>query len=136
MENKKSNVVRIEKGERRQLPNKAFDMEYQTERYREVQFLASKGIQYTFVKKTRDYGISQYKYEKTPALFAALVEFYSMLEAEKRVNEKKVVPMRKDKKAENKAEPAVEVAAESKVKTAAKSEQEIPAEAVTQDDTE
>lgn len=75
--------------ERRTLPNCAFDMEYQTERYREVKFLAEKGINYTFVRKTRDYGVSQYKYTKTPALFAALVEFYSLLEAEKAVKAKK-----------------------------------------------
>ena len=78
-----------QKFERRQLPNKAFDMEYQTERWREVQFLAEKGIQYTFVRKTRDYGVSQYKYKKTPALFAALVEFYSKLEAEKALKAKR-----------------------------------------------
>ena len=73
----------------RKLPKQAFDSEYMTEFLREVRFLTDKGIQYTFVKKTRDYGISQYKYKKTPALFAALVEFYATLEAEKNVRKKK-----------------------------------------------
>lgn len=73
----------------RKLPKQAFDSEYMTEFLREVRFLTDKGIKYTFVKKTRDYGVSQYKYKKTPALFAALVEFYAMLEAEKNVRKKK-----------------------------------------------
>ena len=66
---------------KRNLPNKAFDTEYSTMWHKEVDFLTSKGIRYTFVKKTRDYGISVYKYAKTPALFAALVEFYSTKES-------------------------------------------------------
>jgi len=73
---------------KRPLPKTAFDSEYKTEFLREVRFLAEKGIKYVFVKKTADYGISQYKYKKTPALFAALVEFYSMIEAEKAVKKK------------------------------------------------
>ena len=116
MEENKSNVVRMEKKDtvKRALPNKAFDMEYHTERYREVQFLAERGIHYTFVKRTKDYGVSQYKYKKTPALFAALVEFYSMLEAEKNVKKNNVVSIRKE----------------------VKQAEEIPAAAVTEDDTE
>ena len=74
----------------RKLPKQAFDSEYMTEFLREVRFLTDKGIKYTSVKKTRDYGISQYKYKKTPALFAALVEFYAVLEAEKNVRKKKL----------------------------------------------
>ena len=69
----------------RKIPKQAFDSEYMTEYLREVKFLTEKGIQYSFVKKTRDYGISQYKYKKTPTLFAALVEFYAILEAERTV---------------------------------------------------
>ena len=75
--------------ERKILPKQAFDSEYMTEYLREVRFLNEKGIKYSFVKKTRDYGVSQYKYKKSPALFAALVEFYSMLEAEKAVAKKR-----------------------------------------------
>lgn len=67
----------------RKLPKQAFDSEYMTEFLREVRFLTEKGIKYTFVRKTQDYGISQYKYKKTPALFAALVEFYATIEAER-----------------------------------------------------
>lgn len=68
---------------RRSLPNKAFDQEYMTEWVREVKFLADKGIPYTYVKRTPDYGISQFKYKKTPALFEALKEFYSQVEIER-----------------------------------------------------
>ena len=53
------------------LPNKAFDSEYMTEWGREVRFLADKGIRYTYVKIKPEYGIRQYKYRKTPELFAA-----------------------------------------------------------------
>lgn len=74
--------------ERRPLPKEAFDSEYQTEWLREMRFLGEKGIRYTFVRKTPDYGVSQFKYKKTPALFAALVEFYSMIEAEKNARRK------------------------------------------------
>ena len=72
----------------RPLPKNAFDREYMTEYGREVKFLAEKGIRYTFVRRTRDYGVSQYKYKKTPALFSALVEFYSMLDAERETKSK------------------------------------------------
>lgn len=74
--------------ERRVLPKTAFDSEYMTERLREVRFLTERGIKYTFVRKTPDYGISQYKYRKTPQLFAALVEFYARLEAEYELRKK------------------------------------------------
>lgn len=76
----------------RKLPKKAFDSEYMTEFLREVRFLTEKGIKYTFVKKTMPYGISQYKYKKTPALFSALVEFYSMIEAERAVRKNNIKP--------------------------------------------
>ena len=67
----------------RRLPNKAFDQEYMTEWVREVKFLQEKGIRYVYVKKTPDYGVSQFKYKKTPELFAALFEFYTQVTAEK-----------------------------------------------------
>lgn len=72
----------------RKIPKNAFDSEYATEFLREVRFLSSKGIRYTFVHKTSEYGISRYKYTKTPALFAALIEFYSMIEAERNLRKK------------------------------------------------
>jgi hypothetical protein len=71
--------------ERKILPKQAFDSEYMTEFLREMRFLSSKGIRYTYIRKTRKYGVSQFKYKKTPALFAALVEFYATLEAERNV---------------------------------------------------
>lgn len=68
---------------RRSLPNKAFDQEYMTEWIREVKFLAEKGIRYVYVKRTPDYGVSQFKYKKTPALFEALTEYYRQVENER-----------------------------------------------------
>ena len=65
------------------LPNKAFDSEYMTEWVREVRFLADKGIRYTYVKIKPEYGIRQYKYRKTPELFAALLDFYVQVANEK-----------------------------------------------------
>ena len=71
---------------RESIPNKAFDSEYMTEWVREVKFLADKGIKYTFVKKTPEYNIKQYKYTKTPELFVALAEFYYQTANEKAYN--------------------------------------------------
>ena len=71
---------------REPLPNKAFDSEYMTEWVREVKFLADKGINYTFVRKTPVYNIKQYKYTKTPELFVALAEFYYQMANEKAYN--------------------------------------------------
>lgn len=48
-----------------------------------MRYLTEKGIKYTFVRKTRDFGISQFKYKKTPELFQALAEFYAQIEKEK-----------------------------------------------------
>lgn len=68
------------------LPNKAFDSEYMTEWGREVKFLADKGINYTFIRKTPVYNIKQYKYTKTPELFVALAEFYYQIRNERAYN--------------------------------------------------
>ena len=83
------------------IPNKAFDSEYMTEWVREVRFLASKGIRYTFVKRTPEYNIRQYKYTKTPELFMALAEFYCQARNERvfnKLNEmlKEGVPVSKE----------------------------------------
>lgn len=78
--------------ERKPIPKTAFDSEYSTEFLREVKFLTEKGIRYTFVKKKPEYGISQFKYKKTPALFSALVEFYAKFEAERKVKKNEVSP--------------------------------------------
>lgn len=69
--------------QKQKLPNKAFDMEYSTMWGREVRFLLEKGIKCSFVKKTKEYGVSQFKYKKTPKLFAALIEFYTQVENER-----------------------------------------------------
>jgi len=74
--------------ERKIIPKNAFDSEYSTDWLREMRFLTEKGIKYTFVHKVGEYGISRFKYRKTPALFAALVEFYSSIEAEKALKKK------------------------------------------------
>ena len=51
-----------------------FDKEYSTQFKKEVEYLKSKGIYYSFVKNVDN--ISTYKYTKTPELFLALVSFY------------------------------------------------------------
>lgn len=56
------------------MDKKLFDMEYSTQNRKEVLFLRSCGIQYTFVKTI--HGISLYKYTKTRELFDALSIFY------------------------------------------------------------
>ena len=90
MEEPKINVeVTEEKKEFTHRPKWAFDSEYKTENLREVRFLADKGIVHTFVRKTPDYNVSQYKYKKTPALFAALVEFYTRVEIEREYRAKR-----------------------------------------------
>lgn len=51
-----------------------FDKEYSTQFKKEVEYLKSKGIYYSFVKNVDN--ISTYKYKKTPELFQTLVSFY------------------------------------------------------------
>jgi len=67
-------------------PKKAYDTEYMTEWNREVRYLNSKGIRYVYVRRTKDYGIPQFKYKKTPELFAALQDFYTQIAREKAMN--------------------------------------------------
>lgn len=67
---------------RRILPKQAFDREYMTDWLREVKYLSDNGIRWDYVKKT-NYGISRYKYKKTPQLFKLLAEFYEKVSAEK-----------------------------------------------------
>lgn len=68
--------------ERSNIPNNEFDKEYATMWKREMLFLREKGIRYTFVKKTQNFRIPVYKYEKTPELFEALQEFYTIVKNE------------------------------------------------------
>ena len=51
-----------------------FDKEYSTQFKKEVEYLKSKGIYYSFEKNVDN--ISTYKYTKTPELFQTLVSFY------------------------------------------------------------
>lgn len=53
---------------------KKFDKEYSTQWIKEVQWLSSQGIKYSFVKVINN--ITTYKYEKTSELFKALAIFY------------------------------------------------------------
>lgn len=78
---------------------KAFDAEYATQWLREVAFLKAKGIYWTFVKTDDVYKISTYKYKKTPDLFLALLEFYTLVNCEKKAAE-----FQPKKKAEEKVE--------------------------------
>jgi hypothetical protein len=54
---------------------KKFDKEYSTQYIPEMKYLQSKGIYYSFVKDI--YGVTTYKYKKSPELFLALVSFYT-----------------------------------------------------------
>ena len=49
---------------------KKFDKQYT----KEMKYLRSKGINYSFVKNIQ--GVTTYKYKKTPGLFLTLVSFY------------------------------------------------------------
>lgn len=68
---------------RPKLPSKAFDLEYSTQFRKEVDYLHSRGIEYTFFKLTKDYGVPTYKYTKTPELFRAVADFYEQRKLEK-----------------------------------------------------
>jgi len=54
-----------------------FDKEYSTQYKKEVEYLKSIGIKYSFVKNIQN--ISTYKYTKTPELFKALESFYKII---------------------------------------------------------
>lgn len=55
---------------------KKFDKEYSTQWIKEVKWLSSHGIRYSFVKNDEN-NISIYKYQKTSELFEALAIFYA-----------------------------------------------------------
>ena len=54
---------------------KKFDSEYSTQYVKEMQYLLQNNIKYTFLKDI--YGITTYKYKKTPELFRILEIFYT-----------------------------------------------------------
>jgi hypothetical protein len=66
-------------------PKQAYDMEYSTQARREFEYLKEHNINPSFVKQSQ-YGIKTYKYTKTPALFRLLVDYFTMIEAEKELN--------------------------------------------------
>ena len=72
---------------KRNLPNKAFDLEYSTQFKREMQYLKDHGFTCSYIKKTKDYGVPVYKYTKTPELFRAVAAFYEEIRNEKQFNE-------------------------------------------------
>lgn len=57
---------------------KNFDYEYSTQYVKEMKYLESIGIRYSFVKDVD--GVTTYKYAKTPKLFNALSIFYEQFE--------------------------------------------------------
>lgn len=65
------------------LPKKAFDPEYMTEWREEAEYLTSVGIHHTYIHFKQPYNIRQYKYKKTPELFAALFTFYTQKQRER-----------------------------------------------------
>ncbi len=68
--------MKVNKVDKKNIPNSAFDIEYRTEWRDEVDFLAERGIYYTIRKKEGEYQIPVYKYTKTADLFIALADFY------------------------------------------------------------
>lgn len=56
------------------MDKKLFDLEYSTQNRKEVLYLRSCGIKYTYVKRIND--IPLYKYTKCKELFDALRIFY------------------------------------------------------------
>ena len=57
---------------------KKFDCEYSTQYVKEMKYLESVGIKYSFVKEIS--GITTYKYVKNAKLFRALELFYEQFE--------------------------------------------------------
>lgn len=58
--------------------NKKFDYEYSTQYVKEMKFLESAGIMYSFVKEID--GVTTYKYIKNSRLFKALSVFYEQFD--------------------------------------------------------
>ena len=60
------------------VPNKAFDSEYNTQFKKEMLYLKDRGINPVFIKKIGEYRIPTYKYTKTPELFCIRVNSFSL----------------------------------------------------------
>lgn len=65
------------------IPRGAIERCYVTEFLKEVNYLTDRGIRPVQSIVKREWGIRQYKYVKTPALFAALHEFWKQESAER-----------------------------------------------------
>lgn len=65
------------------IPRDAIERCYVTEFLKEVNYLAEHGIQPVQSIVKREWGVRQYKYVKTPKLFAALHEFWVKESAER-----------------------------------------------------
>lgn len=70
-----------------EIPKWVFDIEYSTQRRNEYQYLKELGIEPTYIKTHKVYGVKTYKYAKTPALFSALTIFYDVLAKQKTESE-------------------------------------------------
>ena len=71
---------------RSELPNNAFDLEYNTQFKKEMLYLKDHGIHPVFTKKVGKYKIPTYKYTKTSELFKVCSEFYKEQESNKSFN--------------------------------------------------
>lgn len=68
------------------IPKWMFDAEYSTQRFREYQFLHERGIEPSYIKKSKQYNVTTFKYTKTPELFEAVAAFYRQLRDKKDVD--------------------------------------------------
>lgn len=82
------------------IPKKIYDKEYATQWKREVDFLETKDIAYSYASRHPQYNVTRYKYTKTPELFLALAEFYNQVRNERFFKDvegttKKILPIEK-----------------------------------------
>ena len=70
------NIKQDTKQDTRRIPKYMFDAEYSTQRFKEYQFLHDRGIEPSYIKKSKSYNVTTFKYSKTPELFTAVAEFY------------------------------------------------------------
>ena len=69
-----------------ELPNSAFDQEYNTQFKKEMLYLKERGINPVYTKKVGKYKIPTYKYTKTEELFRACADFYKQRESDRAFN--------------------------------------------------
>ena len=71
---------------RNEIPNNAFDLEYNTQFKKEMLYLKDHGICPVYTKKVGKYKVPTYKYTKTSELFRVCADFYKEQEANKSFN--------------------------------------------------